>query len=211
MSDGAAMFRIPLPLIPVFLLVAFVAAGALWHLGDLQSGTGTQTVTTTPATQLGGPFSLVDQNGQRRTDADYRGKYMLVFFGYTYCPDVCPTTLAVMTAALDMMGTRAERIVPIFISVDPARDTPEMLKNYLAAFGPRWVGLTGTPEEVAAIAKEYRVYYRVNAGEDGNYTVDHSGVVYLMKPDGTYLANYSLANQPDLMAADLTRRTIAAR
>jgi protein SCO1/2 len=204
------MFRIPLPLIPFFFLVAFVAAGALWHMGDLRSGSGTQTVSATAA-QLGGPFSLTDQNGKPRTEADYRGKYMLIFFGYTYCPDVCPTTLAVMSAALEMMGSRADRIVPILITVDPKRDKPETLKPYLEAFGPRWVGLTGTPEEIAAVAKEYRVYYRENPGEGDNYTVDHSGVVYLMKPDGSYLANYSLANSPDLMAADLTRRTIAPR
>jgi len=204
------MFRIPVALIPFLFLAAFVAAGALWHLGDLNSQSGTQTISAA-AVQLGGPFALTDQNGKRRTEADYRGKYMLIFFGYTFCPDVCPTTLAVMSAALDMMGSRADRIVPIFITVDPKRDKPEILKAYLDAFGPRWVGLTGAPEEIAAVAKEYRVFYRVNAGEGDNYTVDHSGVVYLMNPDGSYLANYSLANTPDLMAADLTRRTIAAR
>jgi len=209
-ETASTMFRVPMPLIPYFFLAAFVAGGALWHLGDLKSQQGTQTISST-AVQLGGPFSLTDQNGMPRTDADFRGRYMLMFFGYTYCPDVCPTTLAVMSAALDMMGQRAERIVPIFVTVDPKRDTPETMKTYLSAFGPRWVGLTGTPDEIAAIAKAYRVYFKINAGEDGNYTVDHSGVVYLMKPDGSYLANYSLANAPDTMAADLTRRTIAAR
>lgn len=204
------MFRIPVALIPFLFLAAFVAAGALWHLGDLRSQQGTQTISATPA-QIGGPFSLTDQNGMRRTDADYRGKYMLIFFGYTYCPDVCPTTLAVMSAALDMMGSRADRIVPIFITVNSKRDKPEILKAYLDAFGPSWVGLTGTPEEIAAAAKAYRVFYRESPGEGDNYTVDHSGVVYLMKPDGSYLANYSLANSPDKMAADLTRRTIASR
>jgi protein SCO1 len=204
------MFRIPVPFIPYFFLAAFVAAGALWHLGDLKSQQGTQTISST-ATQLGGPFTLTDQNGMQRSDTDFRGKYMLIFFGYTYCPDVCPTTLAVMSAALDMMGPRAERIVPVFVTVDPNRDTPEAMKTYLSAFGARWVGLTGTPDEIAAMAKAYRVYYRVNAGEGDNYTVDHSGVVYLMKPDGSYLANYSLANSPDTMAADLTRRTISGR
>jgi protein SCO1/2 len=203
------MRKIPVALIPVFVLVAIVLAGVLWHLGDLRSGRGTQTLSAVP-TQLGGPFSLTDQDGKQRTDADYRGKYMLVFFGYTYCPDVCPTTLAVMSAALQMMGQRADRIVPIFISVDPKRDTPELLKSYLSAFGPRWVGLTGTDEEIAKVTKEYRVYYRINPGNGADYTVDHSGVVYLMKPDGSYLANYSLANSPDTMAADLTRRTVAA-
>jgi len=197
-------------LIPFFFLAAFVAAGAIWRLGDLNSGAGEQTISA-PAVQLGGPFSLIDQDGMPRTDADFRGKYMLVFFGYTYCPDVCPTTLAVISAALDMMGQRADRIVPIFISVDPERDTPEAMKTYLSAYGGHWVGLTGTDEEIAEAAKAYRVYYRANKDEGANYSVDHSGVVYLMKPDGTYLANYSLSNSPDAMAADLTRRTVALR
>ena len=204
------MTRTPAALIPFAVLAAFVAGGTLWHLGDLKSGAGTQTIAEKPV-QLGGPFSLTDQDGKTRTDADFRGKYMLVFFGYTYCPDVCPTTLAVMSAALDMMGGRADRIVPVFVTVDPKRDTPEVMKTYLSAYGSRWVGLTGTEDQIAAVAKAYRVFYRVNAAESDNYTVDHSGVVYLMKPDGTYLANYSLANSPDLMAADLTRKTIATR
>jgi protein SCO1/2 len=204
------MFRVPVMLVPYFFLAAIVAAGALWHLGDLKSQQGTQTISA-PAVELGGPFTLTDQYGERKTEADFRGKYMLVFFGYTYCPDVCPTTLAVMSAALDMMGNRADRIVPVFITVDPKRDTPEAMKTYLSAFGPRWVGLTGTPDEIAAVAKEYRVFYRINDSEGENYTVDHSGVVYLLKPDGTYLANYSLANSPDMMAADLTRKTVALR
>jgi protein SCO1/2 len=204
------MFRIPVALIPFLFLAAFVAAGALWHLGDLRSQQGTQTISSTPA-QIGGPFALTDQNGMRHSDTDYRGKYMLIFFGYTYCPDVCPTTLAVISAALNMMGSRADRIVPIFITVDPKRDKPEILKAYLDAFGARWVGLTGEPDEIASVAKAYRVFYRESPGEGDNYTVDHSGVVYLMKPDGAYLANYSLANSPDKMAADLTRRTIAPR
>lgn len=204
------MLRTPVALIPYAFLAAFVAAGSLWHLGDLRSGAGEQTISA-PAVQLGGPFALTDQNGMRRTDEEFRGKYMLVFFGYTFCPDVCPTTLAVISAALDMMGQRAERIVPIFVSIDPERDTPETMKAYLSAYGNRWVGLTGTEDEIASIAKAYRVYYRANKDEGTNYTVDHSGVVYLMKPDGTYLFNYSLSNSPEAMAADLTRRTIAAR
>lgn len=204
------MIRTPAALIPYAFLAAFVAAGALWHLGDLRSGAGEQTISA-PAVQLGGPFALTDQNGMRRTDEEFRGKYMLIFFGYTFCPDVCPTTLAVISAALDMMGQRAERIAPIFVSIDPERDTPETMKAYLSAYGNRWVGLTGTEDEIASIAKEYRVYYRANKDEGTNYTVDHSGVVYLMKPDGTYLFNYSLSNSPDAMAADLTRRTVAPR
>ena len=130
------MRRFPLAYIPFLLLATVVAAGALWRLGDLRSHRGTETVTVAPVS-VGGPFSLIDQNGMQRSDTEFRGKYMLVFFGYTYCPDVCPTTLAVMSAALDKMGAQADRIVPIFITVDPARDTSDVLKAYLSAFGPK--------------------------------------------------------------------------
>jgi protein SCO1/2 len=135
---------------------------------------------------------------------------MLVFFGYTYCPDVCPTTLAVMASAFDKMGKRADRIAPLFISVDPKRDTPEKLKTYLASFSPRFVGLTGSPDAIASVAKEYRVYYREHQEENGSYTVDHSGIIYLMDPDGAFVTNYSLDTAPDALAADLEKRISAA-
>jgi len=133
---------------------------------------------------------------------------MLVFFGYTFCPDVCPTTLAVMAAALDKMGSGADRVVPVFISIDPARDTPEVLKAYLSAFGPRFVGLTGTEEEIAATAKAYKVYVQAHKDDGENYTVDHSGVVYLMDKSGAFRTNYSLDASPDKLAAELTKQTI---
>ena|SRR6185437_1337825 len=199
----------PLALLPYLLLLALVAGGALWHLGDLRAQTGVQSLSTGEAVTLGGPFALTDQNGMLRTEKDYRGKYMLVFFGYTYCPDVCPTTLAVMSAALKKMGGRADHIAPLFITVDPKRDTPEKLKSYLASFGPRIVGLTGSPKDIATVAKEYRVYYKEHPAENGGeYTVDHSGVVYLMDPNGAFLANYSLETSPDSMAADLLKKTV---
>jgi protein SCO1/2 len=133
---------------------------------------------------------------------------MLVFFGYTFCPDVCPTTLAVMSAALDKMGPDADRIVPIFISVDPERDTPEVVKAYLSAFGTRFVGLTGSDEEIAAVAKAYRVYVQAHKDQGADYTVDHSGVVYLMDKSGAFLTNYSLDLEPDKLAADLAAKTL---
>lgn|SRR6266436_3870403 len=201
------MRRFPLAYIPFLLLATVVAAGALWRLGDLRSHRGTETVTVAPVS-VGGPFSLIDQNGMRRSDTEFRGKYMLVFFGYTYCPDVCPTTLAVMSAALDKMGAQADRIVPIFITVDPARDTPDMLKAYLSAFGPKFVGLTGKEEEIAAAAKAYRVYYQAHKEQGDNYAVDHSGVVYLMDKKGGFLANYSLDTAPERLAADLAKKTL---
>jgi protein SCO1/2 len=207
MTDKSAMNR-SLALIPFALLVALVAAGALWHLGDLRAHNTVESVPTGETVTLGGPFSLTDQNGIVRTEKDYRGKYTLVFFGYTYCPDVCPTTLAVMSAALDKLGAQANRIVPLFITVDPKRDTPEKLKSYLSSF-PRFVGLTGDTKDIAAVAKEYRVYYREHPAENGGeYTVDHSGVVYLMDPGGAFIANYSLETSPEAMAADLAKKTL---
>ena len=149
---------------------------------------------------------------------DFRGKYMLIFFGYTYCPDVCPTTLAVEKEALDKLGARANRIVPIFITVDPKRDTPDKLKSYLSSFDakppstrPNFVGLTGTDEEIAKAAKAYRVYYRAHldgfmAGAAG-YSIDHTGDVYLMGPEGKFVAYYSQGILPDEMAADLMLKT----
>jgi protein SCO1/2 len=206
MTDKALMTR-PLALIPYLLLAACVAAGTLWYLGDLKAHKGIASVSTGETVSLGGPFSLTDQNQMLRTEKDFGGKYTLVFFGYTYCPDVCPATLAIMGAALDKMGSRGERIVPLFITVDPKRDTPDKIKSYLSSFGTRFVGLTGTPDQIAAVAKEYRVYYREHPAEDGGaYTVDHSGVIYLMDPNGKFIANYSLDTSPDMLAADLLKR-----
>jgi protein SCO1 len=199
------MPRFPVVLLPFVLLATMLTAGALWHLGDLRAQRGVQTISIDKV-ELGGPFTLTDQNGQKRSDSEFRGKYMLVFFGYTFCPDVCPTTLAVMSAALDKMGAGADRIAPIFISVDPDRDKPDVLKAYLSAFGPRIIGLTGTEEEIAATAKAYRVYVQAHKDEGANYTVDHSGVVYLMDPNGKFIANYSLDTSPDMLAADLLKR-----
>jgi cytochrome oxidase Cu insertion factor (SCO1/SenC/PrrC family) len=206
MTDKAAMNR-SVALIPYLVLVALVAAGTLWYLGDLRAHNGTSSVSAGQSVTLGGPFALTDQNQMPRTEKDFLGKYMLVFFGYTYCPDVCPATLAVMAAALDKMGSRSERIVPIFITVDPKRDTPEKIKSYLSSFGTRFVGLTGDVKDIANVAKEYRVYYKEHPPENGGeYTVDHSGVVYLMDPNGAFVANYSLDNSPDMLAGDLEKR-----
>lgn len=212
------MKRFALTVLPILVLLAFVAAGAAWRLGDLGSQSGTATPDSQPA-ELGGPFSLIDQYGMRRTDMDFRGKYMLVFFGYTYCPDVCPTSLAVEAEALDKLGSRAGRIVPIFISVDPKRDTPDKLKSYLAAFDanppstrPSFVGLTGSDEEIAKAAEAYRVYYSAHLDartEDGaGYSIDHTSDVYLMDPEGKFVAYYSLGILPDELAADLMLRAL---
>lgn len=139
---------------------------------------------------IGGGFTLTDHTGARRTEADYSGRYMLVFFGYTNCPDFCPLGLQSMAETLDALGDDAEPIVPVFVTVDPERDTVAVLKDYVGLFHPRLVGLTGGTEEVAAAAKAYRVYYAKAPAEDGDdYLMDHSTFTYLMGPDGRYLTH----------------------
>lgn len=136
---------------------------------------------------MGGPFELVDHNGRLVTTADFAGKFMLIYFGFTHCPDVCPTELQTMANALDMLGPDGERIAPVFITVDPERDTPEQLKGYVAAFHPKMIGLTGAPQQIADVAKAYKIYYSKaqSASASGDYQVDHTSFVYLMGPDGS--------------------------
>jgi protein SCO1/2 len=156
---------------------------------------------------VGGPFTMTDQDGRQVTDKDFLGKYMLVFFGYTYCPDVCPTELQVMTAALDQLGPEADKIQPIFVSIDPARDTPAVLKSYVANFGPRLIGLTGTPDQVAGIAKAYRVYYAKagNASSATDYLMDHSSIIYLMGPDGRFVKHTAFTTDAAKLASELKK------
>ncbi len=191
-------------LIPAVLLIgAIFVSGYLWQLGDAREAQLSQTTGQTGVADVGGPFSLIDQDGVRRTDKDFLGRHMLVFFGFTYCPDVCPTTLAILSAALDEIGPEAENIVPVLITVDPARDTPEALKPYLSSFGSNFVGLTGTTEEIAAVANAYHAYYEIVENEGGDYILNHSTAIYLMGPDGKFVTNYTINMGPDAIAADL--------
>ena len=154
---------------------------------------------------IGGPFTLVDQDGHTVRDADLHGKYTLIYFGYTFCPDVCPTSLARNLDALKLLGSKAEKVQPVLISIDPERDTPAVLKPYVAAFAPNLIGLTGTPEQIAAVAKAYRVYYgkAPAAKADDYYLVDHSSFSYLMGPDGRFLRILSHNAKPEEVAATL--------
>jgi protein SCO1 len=156
---------------------------------------------------IGGPFSLVDQSGKAVTDKDFRGRYLLVFFGYTYCPDVCPSGLQVISSALDLLGTDADKITPVFISIDPARDTPEKMAAYVKSFHPRMIGLTGSAADVAAAIKAYRVYAK-KVPDDRNpadYTMDHSSVVYLMGPTGELVTFAAEITKPDTLAQQLRK------
>jgi len=155
---------------------------------------------------VGGPFTLIDHTGKRVTDQDFRGKFLLVFFGFTNCPDVCPTALQVMAAALDKLGPNAARITPVLISVDPAHDTPAVLATYVASFHPRLVGLTGSQAEIDAVAKAYRVYVKKvpDPKSTAGYTIDHSSIIYVMGPDGAYRSHFTHATSPEVMAERLS-------
>jgi cytochrome oxidase Cu insertion factor (SCO1/SenC/PrrC family) len=150
---------------------------------------------------IGGPFALIDQNGMRRTNADFRGKLMLVYFGFTYCPDVCPTDLLQMTLAMDQLGQAGEMVQPVFITVDPERDTAEHLRGYMSLFHPRFVGLTGDAIAIQAAAGAYRVYYKkVERDDSSDYTVDHSAFIYLMGRDGEYLGFFPPGTSAERLA-----------
>jgi protein SCO1/2 len=157
------------------------------------------------APQIGGPFVLIDQDGKTVSEADFVGKYMLVYFGFTYCPDVCPTSLTIMEDALDMLGDKAERITPVFITVDPERDDPEALKLYVEHFHPRLVGLTGSVDQVKAVAKTYKAYFTKSGDgyDDDDYSVDHSSITYLMAPDGKFVTHFSHGVEAEAMAKKL--------
>jgi protein SCO1 len=160
----------------------------------------------TQSSGVGGPFRLIDQNGRAVTDRDFKGEPFIVFFGFTNCPDICPTTLFEMSEVLKRLGPDADKTAALFISVDPERDTPEKLKDYVSSFHPRIFGLTGTPEEIALVEKEYRVYAKKVPLKDGDYTMDHTTVVYLMDKDGRFVAPFNLKKSADEAAADLRRR-----
>ena len=195
------MVRTPLALIPYLIAVAVVVVGLLWHAGDSLSGANR----VAGEASIGGPFTLVDQDGKVRRAADFRGRFMFVYFGYSNCPDICPTSLAVMADALEKLGPKAGRVVPIFITIDPERDTSGVLKAYLKAFGPRFVGLTGDTKAVAAAAHAWRVYYRKRP-LSGGYAMDHSSHIYLMGPDGKFVAVYDESLGPDGLAGVLKKQ-----
>ena len=202
------MLRNKQALLPYLLLVAALAGGLLWHQSEQVPGLG-KTVITGRA-DVGGPFKLVDQTGKPVTDADFRGRAMLIYFGYSFCPDVCPTTLAVMAQALDKLGPEARRVVPVFITIDPERDTPQVLAEYMKAFGPSFVGLTGSVAAIKDAEKKYRVYAVKKpldpAKPKAGYGMDHSSVLYLMGPNGKLISFYDEAISPDALAKELRQK-----
>ncbi len=156
---------------------------------------------------VGGPFKLINHHGESVTDESFRGKYMLVFFGYTYCPDVCPSELQVMSAALDRLESKAEDIVPIFITIDPERDTVKQMADYVSHFHNKFIGLTGSPDAIQAAARAYRVFYSKSkdSESDSDYLMDHSSIVYFMDRNGAYITHFSFGTSPEKMAEKIAR------
>jgi protein SCO1/2 len=160
---------------------------------------------TALASAIGGPFRLTDQNGKAVTDADLKGKWSLIYFGYTHCPDACPTALNDISIALSELGAKRDAVRPVFITVDPERDTPEALKAYMTSFDAPILALTGTAEEVAQAAKGYRVYYAKHPEPGGDYSMDHSSVIYVMDPEGRFTASFTQENTPEQIAERLKK------
>jgi cytochrome oxidase Cu insertion factor (SCO1/SenC/PrrC family) len=157
---------------------------------------------------VGGPFTLTDQTGKLRSDTDFRGKLMIVYFGYTYCPDVCPTDLMAITQALDALGPAADGVQPIFVTIDPERDT-RLLADYISAFHRSFVGLTGSPDEIRRVANAYKAFYvKVQDERSGDYSIDHAGVIYLMGRNGEYLGFMPPQTNPDRLA-EILRNNLA--
>ena len=184
----------------VFAGVLVIAAGVLLALALRETPRGA--AGTALASAIGGQFQLVDQNGKPFSDANLKGKWHLVFFGYTHCPDACPTALNEMSLALDRLGLKRDEVGVVFITVDPERDTPDVMKYYVQSFDAPIVALTGSPEAVAQAAKAYRVFYAKHPRADGDYDMDHSAVIYVMNPEGRFTATFT----PDSSADAIVQR-----
>jgi len=168
--------------------------------------TGRTPVPSMPqAAAIGGPFSLIDQDGRTVTEQDFKGKPFLVFFGFTHCPDICPTALFEISEIIKRLGPDGDRVRAVFITVDPERDTPAALKAYLSSFDPRITALTGDPASIAAVAKAYRAIHRKMPLDGGGYTMDHTAIVYLMGKDGRFFSPFSLKRTTDMAAAELRK------
>jgi protein SCO1/2 len=194
------MDRTTRPLVIVAAFGASLAVGLvlmLWAMGGLKNATA-------PAA-IGGPFQLTDQAGRTVTEKNMQGRPSLIFFGFTHCPDICPTSLFEISEVLRAMGKDADRVNAYFISVDPERDTTEAMKDYLSSFDSHLEGLTGNPEQIAKVISAYRVYARKVPLKEGDYTMDHTALIYLMDRDGRFVSPFNLKRSPEQAAADLRR------
>jgi protein SCO1/2 len=187
-SASGALAQLPTSRLAAALLLSVM-------LGTAPAGAAT------PTQLMDAHFSLTRLDGQNVTDTDYRGKWLLVYFGYTFCPDVCPTTLSDVSSALDQLGPRADRFQPIFITLDPARDSAKVMSDYLKAFSPRFIGLRGDGPATAQTAENFHVYYQLRGIGNGQYTVDHSSYVYVIDPKGNFV---------ELLSPDVPGHSMAA-
>ena len=205
--------------IAVLLVVGFLAMIGYWI-----SQSPIDKPSAPSAAAIGGPFTLVDHQGRPRTWDYFKGRFMLVYFGYTFCPDVCPTALANLGEAFDILGQAADKVTPVFISVDPNRDTPEYMREYLNFFHPRLVGLTGTPKQTAAVLKSYKAFSAKAAApehehehlegrkpgdghthDEHDYLIDHTSIIYLVGPDGAFMGHFSHGDSPDDIAKGIRK------
>ncbi len=182
--------------------LAVVAIAASAGIGYYLSGSGKAGLS---GTAIGGPIDLVAGNGQRFTSADLGGKPFAIFFGFTHCPNVCPTTLSDLTLDLEQLGPLADRLGVLFVTVDPERDTPQSMHDYLSAFDPRIVGLSGTVDEIAALARQYRVFYQKVPTDGGDYTMNHTATVFLMNGKGALTGTISFEEEQAVQVAKLKR------
>jgi protein SCO1 len=188
---------------PLVIAAAFAASLVLGLLIVFWAVGGVSKVAQPAA--IGGPFQLTDQNGKAVTDKNLKGKPTLIFFGYTHCPDVCPTSLFEISEVLRAMGKDADKVNAVFISVDPERDTPTTMKEYLSSFDPHLEGLSGDPAETAKVITSYRVYAKKVPTKDGDYTMDHTALIYLMDRDGRFVSPFNLKRTPEEAAGELKR------
>lgn len=193
------MPKTTLSILLAVVVVVLVAVGArllVWSGGEHST-----------IASIGGPFTLVNQDGRTVTDQDFRGRWMLIYFGYTFCPDVCPTSLSVAAQAMDKLAPAEQKqLVPVFVTVDPARDTPPVMKDYVGAFHPAMVGLTGDEAQVQAAMKAYKVYgAKAKGGDAQSYTVDHSSILYLVGPDGRFVQHFPHGTNADEVVAALKK------
>lgn len=189
----------------ILALLALLAGAGLAMSLLLSQSKQVLKVQTSGEADIGGAFKLTDHLGQPFTEKELLGKYSLVFFGFTYCPDICPVALQKMTAAVEMMAADGDKVIPVFITTDPERDTVEKVAAFVKAFHKNTIGLTGTPEQIKSVAKAYKIFYSKSVNKDapGGYGMDHSSVIYLMGPDGKYITHFRASATPGDMAGKL--------
>jgi protein SCO1/2 len=191
--------------IRILLVFSAFLAGLVLCFAVVLLVTGRNAIPIAAPSAIGGPFKLTDQNGKTITDQDFKGRPFLVFFGFTHCPEVCPTALFDISEVFNKLGPDADKVNALFVTVDPERDTPETLIEYLSSFNPRLIGVGGDPDALAAVAKAYRVYYKKVPLKDGDYTMDHTAIVYLMDKNGQFVSPFNLKRRPEDSAAELRR------